>query len=82
VVVNFLRANGGVYVIVVVMTAWKRLMSLDRKLCLFVRLTANNGWSRASKHSMERGSRTLQDEYKKESSRAKKDRSVVILNLL
>ncbi len=45
-------------------------------------MAANNGWPRASKHSMEKGSRTLQDEYKKGSSKAKKDRSVVVVEFV
>ncbi len=34
------------------------------------------------KHSMEKGSRTLQDEYKKGSSRAKKNRSMFIVEIV
>ncbi len=37
------------------------------------------GGQGCSKHSMERGRKTLQDEYKKGSSRAKKDRSIFLV---
>ncbi len=70
----------------VIMIAWKRLVSLGRKLCLFV--LCETCWQQTMdgqghyKHSMEKGSRMLQDGYKNGSSRAKKERSVVFVEFV
>ncbi len=56
-----------------------------RQETLFVCVLCGIGWQQTMggqgrcKHSMEKGNKTLQDEYKKGSSKAKKDKFVVLV---